>query len=129
VVAPDSSGDPNSTGGNAMKRLVHSGLVVMFSFLVYGCSSDRIVITSAPSDNFQRLGQVKGAACGSLGIISTAYYFIPMGLNGRYERAYNEAIAKAPGATGLIDVTLSEDWFWWIIGTARCVTITGEAIK
>lgn len=112
-----------------MKRLVCSVLLAMILFLVCGCSSGRTVITSTPSDNFQRLGQVEGKACGSLGIAGTAYYFIPMGLNSRYERAYNEAIAKAPGATSLIDVTLSEDWFWWIIGTARCVTITGEAIK
>ena len=52
-----------------------------------------------------------------------------MGLNSRYERAYSDAIAKAPGATGLIDVTLREDWYWWFIGTARCVTLNGEAIK
>lgn len=110
-----------------MKRLVYSVLVAMF--LIYGCSSGRTVLTSSPSDNYQRLGQVEGKACGALGILGTAYYFIPMGLNGRYERAYSEAIAKAPGATGLIDVTLSEDWYWWVIGTARCVTITGEAIK
>jgi len=24
---------------------------------------------------------------------------------------------------------MQEDWFWWLIGTARCVTITGDAIK
>jgi hypothetical protein len=101
----------------------------MFLLLLYGCSSGRTVITPAPSDNYQKLGKVEGKACGSLGILSTAYNFIPMGLNGRYESAYNDAIAKAPGATGLIDVTLSEDWFWWVIGTARCVTLTGEAIK
>jgi hypothetical protein len=50
-------------------------------------------------------------------------------LNGRIERAYNNAVASVPGATGLIDVTYKEDWYWWILGTARTVTITGEAIK
>jgi len=112
-----------------MKKLIYSVLLAMFIPIVFGCSSGRTVITAAPADNYQRLGQVEGKACGSLGIVSTAYYVIPMGLNGRYERAYSEALAKAPGATGLIDVTLSEDWFWWVIGTARCATITGEAIK
>lgn len=111
------------------QRSVFSVLLVMFLFLAYGCSSSRTLITPTPLDNYERLGQAEGNACGSLGVVSTAYYFLPLGLNDRYERAYNDAIAKAPGATGLIDVTLSEDWFWWIIGTARCVTITGEAIK
>lgn len=112
-----------------MRKSIYYVLLAMFILIVSGCSSGRTVITTAPSDNYRRLGQVEGKACGSLGILSTAYYAIPMGLNGRYERAYSEALAKAPGATSLINVTLSEDWYWWVIGTARCATITGEAIK
>jgi hypothetical protein len=68
-------------------------------------------------------------APGALGIVSTAYYFIPMGLNGRVQRAYDEAVASVPGATGLVDVTIKENWYWWLIGTARTVTVTGEAIR
>lgn len=112
-----------------MKQKGCAALLLFLLVLLCGCSSGRVVITPAPTDNFQRLGKVEGKSCGSLGIAATAYYFIPMGLNGRYERAYQEALSQAPGATGLIDVTISENWFWWIIGTARCVTITGEAIK
>ena len=112
-----------------MKRLVYFILLTGFISLVCGCTSGRTIITHAPTDNYQRLGQVEGKACGSLGVLGTIYYFIPMGLNSRYERAYSDAIAKAPGATGLIDVTLREDWYWWFIGTARCVTLNGEAIK
>jgi hypothetical protein len=52
-----------------------------------------------------------------------------MGLNSRTDRAYKNALSKAPGATALIDVTYDESWFWWIVGTARTVTISGEAIK
>jgi hypothetical protein len=37
-------------------------------------------------------------------------------------------VASVPGATALIDVTMQEDWYWWFIGTARCVTVKGEAI-
>ena len=112
-----------------MKRLICSALLAVSVALVCGCSSGRTMITSAPLDSYEKLGVVQGSACGSLGVLATAYYFIPMGLNDRYERAHSDALAKAPGATGLIDVTLKEDWFWWFIGTARCVTLTGEAIK
>jgi len=64
-----------------------------------------------------------------LGLVGTAYYFVPMALNSRVENAYQRAVASVPGATGLINVTFQEDWYWWVIGTARCVTVTGEAIK
>ena len=55
--------------------------------------------------------------------------FIPMGLNSRTERAYENALASVPGSTGLMNITYQEDWFWWVLGTGRTVTITGDAIK
>jgi len=60
---------------------------------------------------------------------ATAYYFIPVLLNSRVERAYQRALESVPGSTSLVNVTLEEYWLWWVIGTARCVTITGEGIK
>jgi len=45
------------------------------------------------------------------------------------ENAYEDALAKAPGATGLKNVTIEEDWYWIVVGTMRYVTITGEAVK
>lgn len=62
-------------------------------------------------------------------LLSTSYNFIPAMLNERVERAHAEALAKAPGATALMNVTYEEYWFWWVIGTTRCVTISGEAIR
>jgi hypothetical protein len=75
------------------------------------------------------LGKAEGSASGALGIGGTAYYFIPMGLNSRYERAYNNALASAPGATALTNVTIQENWYWFVLGTLRQVTITGDAVK
>lgn len=116
-------------GDSNLKKLADFVLFAWFLLLIGGCSSGLTRISAGPSDGYQKLGQVEGKSCGALGVAGTAYYFIPLGLNGRYERAYHEAVAKAPGATGLIDVTLSEDWFWFAIATARCVTVSGEAIK
>lgn len=93
------------------------------------CSSELQTIYKAPPAKYKKLGTVTGTASGSLGLIATAYYAIPMGLNSRVERAYMDALSKAPGATGLIDVTYQESWYWWVLGTARKVTISGEAIK
>jgi len=94
-----------------------------------GCASGFTKVAPTPPQSYQKLGQTTGSACGSLGVLATAYYAIPMGINSRVERAYADALAKVPGATGLIDVTMQEDWNWWLVGTARCVTVTGEAVK
>lgn len=94
-----------------------------------GCASGFTKVAPTPPRNYQPLGKTSGTACGSLGVLATAYYAVPIGLNSRVERAYADALAKVPGATALIDVTMQEDWSWWLIGTARCVTVTGEAVK
>jgi len=97
--------------------------------LLGGCASGFTTIAPQPPAHYEKLGPATGKASGSLGIVATAYYFIPMGLNTRVDRAYDNAVASVPGATGLIDVTLDESWFWWVIGTGRTVTISGEAIR
>jgi hypothetical protein len=97
--------------------------------LLGGCASGYVKVAPKPPAQFERLGQARGEACGILGVLATAYYFAPMGLNGRVEAAYLNAVASVPGATALIDVTMSETWTWVFIGTMRCVTITGEAIR
>jgi hypothetical protein len=31
------------------------------------------------------------------------------------------------GANALVDVTLRERWYWWVLGSARVLEIEGEA--
>ena len=113
-----------------LKSLNRLGYVGLFSIIfAVGCASESVMIVPKPTANAQKLGPVEGSSCGALGVFGTAYYFIPMGLNGRMQRAYDEALAKKPGATGLTNVTLQEDWYWFFIGTMRTVTISGEAAK
>ena len=92
--------------------------------LNFSCVDEKTIGTG-----IERLGKATGKACGTLGIAGTAYYFIPILLNSRVDRAYRAAVASVPGATGLVDVELSEYWFWWVAATTRCTTITGEAIR
>jgi hypothetical protein len=105
--------------------------ILLFAFLTIfiGCTSGFKTIVPTPPANYEKLGKATGSATGFLGIGGSALRVIPIMLNSRIERAYNNAVASVPGATGLIDITYQEDWFWWILGTARTVTITGEAIK
>jgi len=116
-----------------ISRNVRSALLVSSLLgcipLIGGCASGLTTIAPQPPAQYEKLGPATGKASGSLGILGTAYYFIPMGLNTRVQRAYDNAVASVPGATGLIDVTFDESWFWWVIGTGRTVTISGEAIR
>lgn len=102
---------------------------LLISILASGCSTGFTKIAPLPPKSYEKLGPATGKACGSLGIVSTAYYFIPMGINSRVAKAYDRALHSVPGATALVDVSYQESWYWWLIGTARCVTITGEAVK
>ncbi len=102
---------------------------ILCAVMTTGCASSYSLILPKPPDQYQKLGEAKGEACGSMLILFTAYNFIPIDLNERTENAYQRALASVPGATGLINVTLQDHWFWWVIGSTKCVTITGEAIR
>ena len=92
--------------------------------LAAGCASEFTTVMAKPPEHPQKLGRVEGSASGSQFLA-----FIPIGSNSRTERAYNDALAKAPGAKALMNVTLQENWYWYCLGTIRSVTISGEAVK
>jgi hypothetical protein len=103
--------------------------LVLVGAVVAGCASEYVKVAPKPPDQYTRLGPAKGSACGALGFVINWASFVPMGLNSRIERAYANAVASVPGATGLVDVTLEESWAWWIVVTSRCTTVSGVAIK
>jgi len=118
----------------------HAVVFLMIAFMAAaGCASAYKTVLPTPPDNYQKLGAAKGNACGSMMILGMAYNFIPIPmaelpfyrgtLNERVENAYQNAIDSVPGATALLDVTMRENWFWWVLGSTRCVTITGVAIR
>ena len=113
-----------------MKKMILPTMAI-FSVLTLlsGCSSHNVTMAPAQPEKYEVLGKAEGTGSGSLGLLATAYNFVPMGLNSRTERAYNNAVKSVPGATGLINVTYQEDWLWWLVGTAINVTIKGDAIR
>jgi hypothetical protein len=111
-----------------IKNPIRGGLAAL-SLVLAACTSTPTTITSTPSEGMKSLGQTEGSACGSMLLLWTSTSFIPAGLNTRVQTAYDRALQKKPGATSLVNVTVQEDWYWWVIGTARCVTVKGEAIK
>ena len=114
---------------NLLRKSIFICCALTFVAVVTGCASGFTTIAPMPPQKYETLGHASGKATGSLGILGTAYYFIPMGLNDRVALAYDRALQSVPGATALIDVRYEESWYWWLIGTARNVTVSGEAIK
>jgi hypothetical protein len=106
-----------------------SMMYLVFAVSLAGCASQYTTIALKPPAHFEKLGHARGSATGSLGVVATAYYGIPMGLNERAGLAYERALQSVPGSTSLINVTYEESWYWWVIGTARTVTISGDAIR
>ena len=92
------------------RKAVLPALAGCLLVLLAGCESAPVKVAAQPAAASNKMGAAKGSACGSLGLLGTAYYFIPLGLNGRVARAYDRAVASVPGATSLVDVTMQESW-------------------
>jgi hypothetical protein len=97
--------------------------------LLGACTSAPVNVSPLPPAAYQVLGKAEGKGCGFLGLLGTATNVVPMGLNGRVESAYQEAVKSVPGATALINVSITEDWAWMVFATQRCTTVRGDAIK
>jgi hypothetical protein len=93
-----------------------------------GCTST-VSIAPLPPEKYERLGATSGSACGILLLGDYVAAFIPIGLSERVQTAKAKAIANVPGATDLVDVSITERWYYWLVGSSRCVTVSGEAIK
>lgn len=111
------------------RKLQGLALLLPACLLLQACSSAPTMVAPQPPAKYQKLGRAEGQACGALGMVATAYYAIPMGLNSRVERAYAAALESVPGATSLINVEIQEQWTWAVLATARCTTVSGDAIK
>lgn len=89
-----------------------TGLACAVLLLVMtACHSTPLVIPTAPvRANEQRLGIGEGSSTGIM-----LFQFIPINQNDRFVEAYRAALAQS-GGTRLVDVTITERWFWaWVL--------------
>ena len=96
--------------------------------ILVGCAST-VRLAPLPPEKYEKLGATSGDSCGVLLLGDWVAAFIPIGLSERLQSAKSSAVAKVPGATDLVNVTIEERWYYWLIGSSRCVTVSGEAIK
>lgn len=71
----------------------------------------------------QVVGPAEGSSTGFM-----LFQFLPLGQNGRFQAAYQEAL-QTSGGTRLVDVTIWESWFWAYIGNGYTFHVTGTAVK
>ncbi|HEX9396570.1 MAG TPA: hypothetical protein VF943_07490 [Burkholderiales bacterium] len=105
-------------------RKTRIAFALLVTAVLCACSSQPINVAPTPPQKFQRLGAAEGSACGV-----HLFNIIPISYNSRVEHAYREALTSVPGATGLVNAKLHDDWYFVGIGTMRCARVSAEAIK
>lgn len=109
-------------------KIICGVVAIQVMVLMSGCASAPVTLAKLPPEKYKVIGKASGRACGTIGVFGPAITFIPFDLNSRIERAQQAALRSVPGATGLINVELQDDWYWWYLATTRCTTIAGDAI-
>ena len=104
-------------------------LIAAATLLSAACQSPLVNMAPRPPAEYEKLGGVEAEACGHLYLILPWHQIYASGLMERVERAYEQAVASVPGATGLVNVVHQERWYWWGLASARCTKISGDAIR
>ena len=101
-------------------------LVLALGLSGIGCASRTLEVRTLPADfstSCKPLQNVEGTGGGLL-----LWGLIPLGVNGRFDNAYREALGSA-GATHLTDIKLVDHWYYIpCVGIVLDVRIEGKAI-
>ena len=102
-------------------------LICMIFVFTYGCSSVPLKIQNnagiTDPQAYEILGEGTGSARGIM-----LLNIIPIGQNSRFKDAYQNAI-ESKGGDELIDIEMTERWFWAYILNGYTTTIKGTVIK
>jgi len=104
-------------------RIVCLGLMAGLLALVCGCSTVAQRRTPDGPKDVTVLGEGQGTGAGFL-----LFGFIPIMQNGRYTRAFDEAVLSR-GGTAIVDPTVHERWYWTPVGNGFVTTIRGTVVK
>jgi len=108
-----------------MKKLLL--LAMVLGLLMIGCASKTMHVRTPPAD-FATSCKVLGAVDGSGGGL-LLWGIFPLGVNGRFNRAYQEALGSM-GGTHLIDTKVVDHWYYIpFFGTVLSVRVEGNAIQ
>ncbi len=91
--------------------------------ILSGCSSVPKRTGAVQGREYDVLGKATGSAGGFM-----LFQVIPIGHNMKIENAYNNAV-NAKNGDDMINLTISESWYWAYIGNGYKTTIEGDVIK
>lgn len=101
----------------------HTWRAAFIALALAGCSGKFTKVGPERPVHYTPTGEAHGSACGVL-----LFNLIPINLNDRTERAYQQAI-KTAGAEGLIDPTLVDRWYFIYVGGLYCTDVQGTGYR
>jgi len=109
-----------------MKKTVRIAPVIFLVMFIAcaGCVGIPVTFKSQANVNYDSLKgrPLRRSACG-FQLLS----FIPLRINNRLYRAYNEVLADAGPGSYVTDIQVGERWRWAYIGTIYCTEIHATA--
>ena len=106
-----------------MRLSVFCLLISLFMIISFGCASTPLKFHGLDPGNYEVLGEGQGTATGIM-----LLQFIPIGQNTRFMQAYQAAV-HSKGGDALIDIEISERWFWAYILNGYSTTVKGTVVR
>ena len=107
-------------------KIINGLLAVVVTTLLTACAGNPVSIGTRLNDGTPPKGverTIKAEACGFQLLL-----FIPISINGRAERAYQELEEQA-GGDFITDVQIQERWTYALVGTVYCTSLRAKAIQ
>lgn len=97
-------------------------LILLLAMLITGCSSGPVQLhTTKPLDiSYQRSRNISSSACGFQLLM-----FIPIRVNSRFQRAYDQLVTLAAGDP-IGEIRVQEFWRYAFIGTSYCTQLVAK---
>ncbi len=110
---------------NFFKKLLSIALVAIFAVWFIGCAGKPISFKSIDPKNYADVKD-KGRTITASESGFQLLLFIPIDINTRHVRAYNQLLAQAHDDY-ITDIKIEESWTYALVGTVYTTTITATA--
>lgn len=95
-------------------------------FLCVGCAGKPIKLPSIPVEGIQKPDSATGRTISGSASGFQIFLFVPIGVNGRHDRAYSRLLEEA-GDDRITDIKIQESWTYAFVGTIYKTTIEATA--
>ena len=105
-------------------RIMRLGIILAFCIATAGCVGETVKFNTAPDQKYEvTKGQtVMSDACGFQLLL-----VIPIDINDRAQRAYEDLVRKAGRDYVVANIRVQERWYWAFVGTVYCTELEAMA--